>query len=47
MTSVVITLASLTITPLSPTVNESGCPLTASADKQSVTPEAGTSPEIT
>ena len=46
-TSVAVTLASLTITPLTPTVKESGFPLTAVADRHSVTFSAGTSPAIT
>ena len=46
-TSVAVTLASLTITPLTPTEKESGFPLTAVVDKHSVTFAAGTSPAIT
>ena len=46
-TSVAVTFASLTITPLAPTVKESGFPLTAVADKHSVTFAAGTSPAMT
>ena len=46
-TSVAVTLASLTITPLTPTVKESGFPLAAVADRHSVTFAAGTSPAIT
>ena len=45
-TSAIVTLASFTITPL-PTVKESGCPLTASAARHSVTAEEGISPETT
>ena len=46
-TSVAVTVASLTITPSAPTVKERGFPLTAVADKHSVTLAAGTSPAST
>jgi len=45
-TSAKVTVASLTITPPS-TVNDNGCPFTASADKHSVTAEEGTTPGTT
>ena len=45
-TSVAVTVAPLTMTE-DPTVNESGFPLTAVADIQSVTLAAGTSPATT
>jgi len=45
-TSASVTLASFTITP-EPTVNDSGLPLTVSADIHSVTAVEGTAPETT